>query len=68
MPTDAKRAPESVPGLASTITDPHQALGYKTSMSVWRLGTTSAPEAKAVDVTLRLDNACALHTCPQPQE
>jgi putative transposase len=47
---------------------PHQALGYKAPMSVWRLGTTGALEAKAVDMTLRLDNACALPTCPQPQQ
>jgi putative transposase len=47
---------------------PHQALGYKTPMSVWRLGTTGALDATAVDMTLRLDNACALPTCPQPQQ
>ncbi len=47
---------------------PHQALGYKTPMSVWRLGTTDALDEKAVDMTLRLDNAGALPTCPQPQQ
>ena len=47
---------------------PHQGLGYKTPMSVWRLGTTGALDEKAVDMTLRLDNASALPTCPQPQQ
>jgi putative transposase len=40
----------------------HQSLGYKTPMAVWRAGET------AVDMTLRLDNARALPTCPQPQQ
>jgi putative transposase len=47
---------------------PHQGLGYKTPMSVWRLGATGALDARAVDMTLRLDNAGALPTCPQPQQ
>jgi len=47
---------------------PHQALGYKTPMSVWRLGTTGTLANTAVDMTLRLDNAKALPTCPQPQQ
>ena len=64
---------EARAGIASWIAfyngrRPHQALGYKTPMSVWRLGTTGAPEDKAVDMTLRLDNAGALPTCPQPQQ
>jgi putative transposase len=64
---------EARAGIASWISfyncqRPHQALGYKTPMSVWRLGTTGALEAKAVDMTPRLDNACALPTCPQPQQ
>jgi putative transposase len=40
----------------------HQSLGYKTPMAVWRAGET------AVDMALRLDNARALPTCPQPQQ
>ena len=40
----------------------HQALGYKTPMAVWRAGE------KAMDMPLRLDNARALPTCPQPQQ
>jgi putative transposase len=46
---------------------PHQALGYRTPMGVWR---ASVPDsgARAVDMTLRLDNAGALPTCPQPQQ
>ena len=37
-------------------------------MSVWLLGTTGVLDEKAVDMTLRLDNAGALPTCPQPQQ
>jgi putative transposase len=40
----------------------HQSLGYKTPMAVWRAGETT------VDMALRLDNARALPTCPQPQQ
>ena len=40
----------------------HQALGYKTPMAVWSAGKT------AMDMPLRLDNARALPTCPQPQQ
>ena len=47
---------------------PHQGLGYRTPMSVWRLGATGAPGAEAVDMMLRLDNACALPTCPKPNQ
>jgi putative transposase len=47
---------------------PHMALGYRTPMAVWRAGTTGALGGKAVDMTLRLDNAHALPTCPQPQQ
>jgi hypothetical protein len=39
-------------------TRPHQALGDRTPMAVWCEGVT------AVDMTLRLDNAVALPTCP----
>jgi putative transposase len=64
---------EARAGIASWIVfynnrRPHQGLGYKTPMSVWRLGTTGALDEKAVDMTLRLDNAGALPTCPQPQQ
>jgi putative transposase len=64
---------EARAGIASWIAfynsrRPHQALGYKTPMSVWRLGTTGALDEKAVDMTLRLDNAGALPTCPQLQQ
>jgi len=64
---------EARAGIASWIAfynnrRPHQGLGYKTPMSVWRLGTTDRLGAGAVDMTLRLDNACALPTCPQPQQ
>ena len=49
---------EARAGLASWIAfynsrRPHQALGYKTPMSVWRVGTTGALDEKAVDMTLR---------------
>ena len=41
---------------------PHQALGHRPPMAVWRDGVTGA---KAVDM---MDNARALPTCPQPQQ
>ena len=64
---------EARAGIASWIAfynsrRPHQGLGYKTPMGVWRLGTTGALDGAAVDMTLRLDNASALPTCPQPQQ
>ncbi len=48
---------------------PHyQALGNRMPLAVWRQGATAAAAgAKAVDMTLRLDNAGALPTCPQSQ-
>ena len=46
---------------------PHQALGGRAPMAVWRAGMSGAL-SKAVDMTLRLDNAAALPTCPQPQQ
>jgi putative transposase len=51
---------------------PHQALGNRTPMQVWRDGTTGALSETAVDMTLvlrtSLDNAAALPTCPQPPQ
>ena len=47
---------------------PHQALDYRTPMSVWQLGAACASGDPALDMTLRLDNAGALPTCPQPQQ
>jgi putative transposase len=47
---------------------PHQALGNRTPMAVWREGPSGGLDDKAVDMTLRLDNAVALPTCPQPQQ
>ena len=44
---------------------PHQALGNRTPMAVWREGTTGPLGDKAVDM---MDNARALPTCPQPQQ
>ena len=46
---------------------PHQALRNRTPMAVWRDGVTGALGEMAVDMTLRLDNACALPTCPVPR-
>jgi putative transposase len=40
----------------------HQSLGCSTPMAVWGAGK------KAMDMPLRLDNAGALPTCPQPQQ
>jgi hypothetical protein len=42
---------------------PHQALAYRTPMAVWR-----GDRESAVDMPLRLDNAGALPTCPQPPQ
>ena len=47
---------------------PHQALGNRTPMAVWKAEKIGALGDRAVDMTLRLDNACALPTCPQPQQ
>jgi putative transposase len=47
---------------------PHQALGNREPMAVWRAGKIGALGERAVDMTLRLDNAPALPTCPQPQQ
>jgi len=47
---------------------PHQALGHRTPMAVWRQGITGFLGDTAVDMTLRLDNAGALPTCPQPPQ
>jgi len=53
---------------------PHQALANRTPMAVWRDGAIlgSSPRTAfgdtAVDMTLRLDNAGALPTCPQPPQ
>ena len=42
------------------------ALANRTPMVVWREGTSGCIDGSAVDMTLRLDNAGALPTCPQP--
>jgi putative transposase len=47
---------------------PHQALANRTPMAVWRDGVSGVPGVRAVDMALRLDNADALPTCPQPQQ
>jgi putative transposase len=47
---------------------PHQSLADCAPMTVWRGGVTGALEATAVDMTLRLDNASALPTYPQPPQ
>jgi putative transposase len=47
---------------------PHQSLGDRTPMTVWREGITGEFEGTAVDMTLRLDNADALSTYPQPPQ
>jgi len=46
----------------------HHALGYRAPMVVWRHGAAGALGEEAVDMPLRLDNARALPTCPQPQQ
>jgi putative transposase len=68
---------EAKAGIASwmafyNLQRPHQALGNRTPMAVWRDGTTSGFDGLAVDMTLALrasfDNAGALPTSPQPPQ
>lgn len=64
---------EAKAGIASWIAfyntqRPHMALSHRTPMAVWRAGVTGGLDGRAVDMTLRLDNAGALPTCPQPQQ
>lgn len=47
---------------------PHQALKNRTPMMVWRAGVIGDRGDKAVDMTLRLDDAVASSTYPQPQQ
>ncbi len=47
---------------------PHMALANRTPLAVWRDSVTGVLDGTAVDMTLRLDNAGALPTCPQPQQ
>ena len=47
---------------------PHQALRDQAPMTVWRNGVTGPLPRAAVDMTLRLDDASASTTCPQPQQ
>ena len=47
---------------------PHQALGNRPPMMVWCNGVTGEIDGTAVDMTLRLDNAAALPTYPQPPQ
>jgi putative transposase len=48
---------------------PHQAMDNHRPMAVWREGVANAEQPeKAVDMTLRLDNARALTTYPQQQQ
>jgi putative transposase len=58
---------EAARGIAAWVTfynerRPHQALGHRAPMAVWR---EAFADAKAVDM---MDNASALPTCPQPQK
>ena len=43
---------------------PHQTLGNRTPMAVWRAGRSGSLGERAVNM---MDNARALPTCPQPQ-
>jgi putative transposase len=47
---------------------PHQALGSRTPMAARREGISAGLPKIAADMTLRLDNANALLTCPQQQQ
>jgi putative transposase len=63
---------EAKVGIAAWLTfynhaRPHQALANRTPMAAWRSGVGALGGA-AVDMPLRLDNAGALPTFPQPQQ
>jgi putative transposase len=47
---------------------PHQSLGGRAPLAVWREGVTGPLGANAVDMTLRLDDAAASPTGPQQQQ
>jgi putative transposase len=47
---------------------PHQALGNRAPMAVWRAGVAGPLPGNAVDMTLRLDDAGVSPTCPQRQQ
>jgi putative transposase len=47
---------------------PHQSLADRPPMTVWRAGVTGELAGTTVDMTLRLDNAVALPTSPQPPQ
>ncbi len=64
---------EAKAGIASWVAfyntrRPHQALGNRAPMTVWRAGIFGELGDSAVDMTLRLDNAAALPTYPQPSQ
>lgn len=63
--TDGREARAGIDAWIAFYNDrrPHQALGYRTPMEVWR-----GDRESAVDMALRLDNADALPTCLQPQQ
>jgi putative transposase len=47
---------------------PHQALGNRTPIAIWRAGVSVELGETAVDMSRCLDNAVALPTYPQPQQ
>jgi putative transposase len=64
---------EAKPGIAALIglynnRRPHRALDNRMPMTVSRGGVIGAPGQAAVDMALRLDNARALPTYPQPPQ
>ena len=64
---------EAKAGIASWVafyntSRPHQALGNRAPMAVWRVRIPGDLGDSAVNMTLRLDNAAALPTYPQPQQ
>ena len=47
---------------------PHQGLRDQAPMTIWRNGVTGPLPGLAMDMALRLDDARASPTCPQPQQ
>ncbi len=64
---------EAKAGIASWIVfyntgRPHQALDGRAPLAAWRDDMTGRFDKEAVDMTLHLDNAFALPTCPQSKQ
>jgi hypothetical protein len=64
----ALKARIALEALRGQATVAHQALANRTPMAVWREGVIGVLDDTIVDMTLPLDNAHALPSCPQPPQ